>query len=350
MFGKSYTYKDWYIFPDTTLDNLIVDDCQSSVTGTCENTKTVEECIQICRDNQPCFAGYFIQTPDNKNICVPIKKISNSRVEGPYYRLRNKNIYPELKNMKSYVFTNKMYDYPPDHANNIFYTDKFVLTNLVSQKSFGLSEDNKISNVVTLTTKPINIQFLPKNIFRTYLSQYIIVKNGDEVIINIPNSAYILKDNTENISWALILASLEGSNNTFRVFSTDKNKKIGDFLNYQDTLYFTSQGNLVIYDAEMETIITTPTSIENEISKNNNMYFKIIPKIHAYYCDGECKKVMLENTEMSQEKAKYKGVRVFRSPFCWGQCNSPGKTSLWIWFLVGICIICIVIIAKRYVF
>lgn len=326
IFGQPYTYKDWYIFPDTTLDNLRVDDCPSSVTGKCENTKTVEDCIQICHDNQPCFAGYFIETPDKKNICVPIRKISDSPI-GPYYRLRNKDIYPQLENMKSYVFANQIYKYPPDHANCIFYTDKFVLTNIVAGKSVGISDKGKSQ---TLTDNPVYVQFLPQEILRTSITHYSMVKNGDEVVINIPNTAYILKNKSDNILWVLTL--LQDPNNTFRVFSSDKNKKIGDPLNYQDTLYFTSQGSPIIYNTELDTL---KTGIDTQ---TNNIYFKTTPKIRVYYCEkGNCKNVMLEQTEMNQEKARYNGIRISRSPSCWG-CYSQGGIS-WIYVLLALGII-----------
>lgn len=340
IFGQPYTYKDWYIFPNTTLDNLRINDCPSSVTGTCEDTKTIEDCIQLCKDNQPCFAGYFIETPDKKNICVPIRKISEGLAIGPYYRLRNQNIYPELEGMKSYVFTSQKYNYPPDHGNSIFYTDKFVLTNITSQKSVGVSDEGKISINKTLTTKPVYVQFLPREILRSYVTQYIAVKNGDEVVINIPDTAYILKDDSENISWVLGISSLEGPNNTFRVFSADKNKKIGDFLNYQDTLYFTIQGRLVIYDMDNNRLKTISTSLENVMEKSNNMFFKTSPKIHVYYCEnGECKSIMLDQTEMNQEKARYKGITISRSPSCWG-CRANIKRGVWwIYILVVLGII-----------
>jgi len=335
MFGSPHTYKDWYIFPDTTLDNIRLDDCPSSVTGTCENTKTIEECIQICQDNQPCFAGYFIETPDQKNICVPIRKISGGPSIGPYYRLRNKNMYKELQGLKSSVFTSQIYKYPPDHGNNIFYTDKFVLTNLSAGKSIGLSDRRGVTD--TLTNTPVYIQFLPKEIFRSYITQYLIVKNGDEVIINIPNTAYILKDNPEGISWVLRLSSLEEPNNTFRVFSTDKNKKIGDLLNYQDILYFTSQDRQVVFDKNSGDLITAT----NNNPEASSMYFKPTPKIRVYYCEsGQCKNVMLEQTDMDQEKARYKGLPVSRSPSCWG-CHK--KKKYW-WIVIPIILVFAVII------
>jgi hypothetical protein len=343
-FGHPYVYDDWYIFPGTTLDNIKLDDCPSSVTGTCEDTKTVEDCIKLCQDNQPCFAGYFIETPDKHNICVPIRKIYRGPSIGPYYRLRNKNIYPELKNMKSYVFTNKTsYKYPPDHGNSIFYTDKFVLTNLASQKSIGTEENGNIVPTDILTSYPVFLQFLPQEILRSYVSQYLVVKNGDEVVVNIPNTAYILENDGKNINWVMKLVSLGGPNTALHVFSTDKNKKIGDFLNYSDTLYFTNGSQPLVYDSELNILKIDSANIDNVDPANT--YFKITPKIQGYYCEeNQCKQVMLENTEMDQEKSRYKGVTVNRNPNCWGACNKVGSKSLWILYLVLFLVIATVLL------
>ena len=344
----NYVHNNWYIFPDTTLDNLRLDDCISSVTGKCENTKTIEECIKICEDNQPCFAGYFIETPDKHNICVPIRKIPGGPSIGPYYRLRNKNIYPELKNMKSSVFANKTsYKYPPDHGNNIFYTDRFVLTNLASQKSLGTEKDGTLVSNNILSDNPIFLQFLPQEILRTYISQYLIVKNGDEVVINIPNTAYVLENDGQNINWEMKLVSPKSTTASLRIFSTDKNKKIGDLLNYADTLYFTDGSQPLIYDKDTNTLKIQYVNIDS--TNQANTYFKITPKIQGYYCDGnQCKSVMLEDTEMNEEKSRYKDAIVHRNPNCWETCKKSSSKSFWLLAIVLIGILVIIIFHKNF--
>jgi hypothetical protein len=339
-FGDPNVSNNWYIFPETTLDNLRMDDCPSSVTGKCENTKTVQECIKICEDNQPCFAGYFIETPDKDNICVPIRKIAGGPSIGPYYRLRNKNIYPELKNMKSYVFTNKTsYKFPPDHANNIFYTDRFTLTNIASQKSIGTEKGGTVIPSNILTDNPVFLQFLPQEILRNYISQYLIIKNGDEIIINIPNTSYVLENDGRNINWMMKLVSPKSTTALLRIFSTDKTKKIGDLLNYTDTLYFTDGSQTLAYNNDDKTL-----KLEYQTDQTA-MAFKITPKIQGYYCDkNECKSILLEDTEMDQERARYKGSVVYRQPNCWEKCGKGGCKKMWfLWLLLAIIIIIIFI-------
>lgn len=321
-FGKPYMHNNWYIFPETTLNNLQLDDCVSSVTGKCENTNTVEDCVKICEKSQNCFAGYFINTPDNKNICVPINKLKGGPSIGPYYRLRNQNIYPELDGMKSYVFTSGEYKFPPEHANCIFYMDKFVLSSVLGGKSIGTANGDK--NII-LSDNPVFIQFLPEEVQRSYVSQYLIVKNGDIVSISIPNTSYLLRNAGDNISWVMRLTSLEASDSEFRVFTTNKNKKIGDFLDYGDDLYFTNQNQVVIYDASSGLL---RVSSQNEDEKS--MAFKITPKVNVYYCDKECKSVLLENTQMEGTKATYNGIIITRNPFCWGKCDNNKHAKLWL--------------------
>jgi hypothetical protein len=315
MFGDPYIHNNWYIFPNTTLDNLILDDCGSSVTGKCENTSNVENCIKICEDNKDCSAGYFIETPDSKNICVPIKKIAGGPSLGPYYRLRNKNIYPQLNNVKSYVFAKKDYEFPPKHGNSIFYGDRFVLTNITANKSIGLTKEGKIQASGTLTTDPIFVQFLPKEVTRS-LDQYLIVKNGDEVVLNIPQTGYVLKDVGGKVSWVL---ELNNSNNAFRIFTNAKG--IGEILDYQDKIFLTSGNSSISYNQDFENLELSSESSENSL-------FKITPKIRVYYCDGtSCVSTELENTKMNGTEATYRGSLISRNPSCWGACRK-GTNSI----------------------
>ena len=348
-FGKPYKSQDWYVFPDSTLDNLNVDDCVSSVTGKCENTESVQDCIKICQDNQPCFAGYFIETPDKKNLCVPVRKVHKDyglyyRLSNPsiYYRLRNPSIYPELSGSKSTVFINQIYRYPPDHGNTIFFTDKFVLTNLSSGKSLGITDEGNFVVKDIMTNNPVSIQFLPEEISRSAITQYNPVYYGDKIIINIPGTAYVLRNDTKEISWIMKPSSIKGSENIFRVFAYDK--KEGETLDYSDTLYFTGENQPVVYDSNFEILKMSSTNIEDEKDKGN-MSFKIIPKVRVYYCDGDCKSVILEDTDKNGEKASYKGSPVSRNPSCWGMCDkkNTNNNSWWIIPLITAIVLLIVL-------
>src|SRR5690606_15343700 len=125
-----------------------------------------------------------------------------------------------------------------------------------------------------LTTDPIFIQFLPKEVTRS-LDQYLIVKNGDEVVLNIPQTGYVLKDVGGKVSWVL---ELNNSNNAFRIFTNAKG--IGEILDYQDTIFLTFGNNSISYNQDFEKL-----EMSSKGSDQNSL-FKITPKIRVYYCDG----------------------------------------------------------------
>jgi hypothetical protein len=196
---------------------------------------------------------------------------------------------------------------------------------LDTNKSIG--SDNNI-----LSDKSIYLQFLPQEVMRSYFSQYLIVKNGDEVVINIPDTAYILANNNESLNWVMKIVSIGGENSTLRIFTSSKNKKIGDFLDYTDTLYFMIGNQPVIFEDGLLKISSS--------GRQDPVYFKIIPKIEVYYCNkNNCSTVMLEDTEMKGEKSRYKGIIVHRNPNCWGSCDKQTKKSSLLWIILALFII-----------
>lgn len=329
----------WYVFPDTTLSNIAVTDCNASITGVCEFVDTLEECIDMCQSskNEPCYSGYFIETPDKKNICVPIKRHDPTAgiKTGPFYRIRNKNHYPILKDMKTYTFTNTVYKYPPELPNAVFYTDFFVLKNIQTGDEVGMSDEGSLTDDKVLTkSNPINVQLIPAQIYRSYVENYIPVKNGDEVVINVPHTSFVLRksDTTEEVNWKM-RASTSASipNNTFQILTKDR--PIGEWLSFSDSVYFLFQNYPVIYDSEKNTLIISHDSMDTIEAKKENILFSLAPKIKAYYCDkGECKSIQLDQattSSISPYSATYNNLTLYRSPSCWNICSNskPSHTS-----------------------
>ena len=184
-FSKPYNYKNWNLFGNAIFSDVIFNDCVSSITGKCEKVKNIDECLNICDKNQKCSFGYYINTPDDKNICVPLNSKYHEKSIGPYYKLRNKNIFPILKDINTFVFTKSDITYPPNFVNTIFYTDTLILENIFSKNSIGISENNTLVSENVLSSFPAYIQFLPKEILKSLSLKYVSVKNGDEVVINI---------------------------------------------------------------------------------------------------------------------------------------------------------------------
>jgi hypothetical protein len=326
-FNPPIDYGDWYVFPNSSLVNLKTNDCISSATGKCEQTDTLEECIKLCAENKNCGKGYYIETPDKKNICVPTALPKGTLSIGPYFRIINKNAYPELQNLKSTVFVSKRYKFPPDHANSIFYTDKFTMTSLFNNMNIGIEKGGKLV-LENQPQKTTFIQFLPKQILRSYISKYLLVNCGDDVVLNIPNTAYILKKDEQNIiNWQLALSGLDESGLTFQVRAL--NKKIGEPLDYEDSIYLTDKSLVLIFDETDNQYKLSNINPENQTPNRNKFLFKLSPHIQCYYCeDKECKKIELDKTERQGEKARYKNIPVSRHPFCWGACQSRDKYTL----------------------
>lgn len=323
-FGTPTKKGDWHIFSDTILSQLQLSDCNDTIDGICHKTKNLQECIDLC-SNDKCKTGYYIEAPDGQSFCAPLRSVINET--SPYYRLRTKSYYPVLDNMKTYVFSN--YPYPPNIPNAIFYTDHFSLKNIENNKFISFLEtDKKISFTNTDST---HLQLLPKEIVQSNMESYIYVKNGDNIIISIPETSFSLQETNEKLDWI----RSENLENNLQIFT--KNKKIGEILNYDDEIYFLSHNNLVIYDSDMKTLVT------KNINTSEASFFTLIPKVHVYYCENdECKSVSLDETDRKGISATYKGIPIQRAPTCWNICGRKKDVSN-ILIIILILIICIIL-------
>lgn len=342
---KPWTYNDkWYIFPHTTVTNLSLDDCNDTINGICQYTDTLEDCIKLCAENPSnvCSAGYFIETPDQNNICLPLRRYLAEETY-PYYRFRDQSYYPELKNVKSTIFITNKTPYPPDNANAIFYKDNFILQNVATGEKLG-AKDTLNERVEFTKNNPINIQLLPIKITRSYVQNYVLVNDGDEVAINIPNTSYVLRKSelSNEVKWLMRASVANVPNNTFRI-----HKYKGDgTLTYDDTIYFTYFGHVLQYSQDNNRLETVNDDVEQSIQKGNHVLFKFIPKIDVYYCEnGQCKTIQLEKVETKGEKAWYKGQLVGRNPNCWSLCDKKHSCK---WLVITIIITVAVILLLMY--
>jgi hypothetical protein len=344
MSNKPKLYKDWYVFPNTTLTNINLDDCNDTIRGVCLQTENLAQCIDICQNDQQnlCDQGYFIQAFD-RNYCLPLRNYLVGKTY-PYYRLRNKNIYPQLKNLSSTVFVNKKYSFPPNNANAIFYGDNFVLRNIGSDKIVGVSSSNIIgSEVVFSKDYPLFLQFLPLQITRSDVENYVLVLNNDNVSINIPRTSFLLRPKNESVQWTTRASTVNTKNNTFIITSPGKNNSSP--LNYGDKFFFSAQNGLLSYDNDSERFVFVNRPYSDTLD-TDNVLFELLPKVEVYYCqNGECKKVSLQETVMNGEKAMYADRPVYRNPNCWELCHETKKfwkrSKLWILLLFfSIVLIC----------
>jgi len=92
--SKPWQYKNkWMVWPETTLDSIIISDCNDTINGICLSGKTINQCIDECKEG--CSAGYQIEFENGSTLCAPL--LTNNRPHlNPVHRLRKKEIYPEL--------------------------------------------------------------------------------------------------------------------------------------------------------------------------------------------------------------------------------------------------------------
>lgn len=342
-FNKMYRDNDnWHIFPNASLKVIELSGCEKSTRGICLD-KSFEECLSICKEDDV-LLGYYIETKD-KNICVPLRKYTNE-VINPFHRIIDKDSYKDLQRLNSYVFVNKKLEFPPNDTSNIFYTDKFTLS--VNNLNITYNEDGTVTEKIVLTDEnPIILQFLPKEIYRSGLEKYDNVRAGDEVIVNIPDTSYLLHANKDILQWLLRATTANGPNNIFKVYAKDKN--IGDSLNFKDTLYFTHNEQNIYLDP-----VSNNLSINTGTNKTLS-YFLIKPKVIVYYCkDNKCLSTTLDKCNIKDNIAFYEDKQVRRSDTCWNQCNHKDLTKnkglfFLILLLAFLLVLIIFFIRKRFI-
>ena len=266
-----YLYDNkWYIFSDTVLSELENSGCESTVYGYCPDVSSLEDCVKICENNE-CMFGWYIEK-NGKKICGPLVTHPEKEIR-PYHRMRNKNAYSDLENIKAYTFTNKeMAPFPPNKPNQIYYMDHFVIKNINSGMMIALDKEQTLNpEVVFSENNPVYVQLLSGSVIRDKLESSITVKNGDDVIINIPKSSMILRkrNNDNHISWVLRANSNNSSSDTFKIFGL--NKKLGETLNYQDEIYFVYQTFPLIFEEGEKALHVSNESVENALYDKLNI-------------------------------------------------------------------------------
>jgi hypothetical protein len=313
MFG----YKSWNIFPGKLLDNLELSDCNDTISGTCEKTQNVQECVDICEKHN-CLYGYFIN-----NLCVPL--LSNDKSSSPYYRLVDKNKYPGMENANTFVFSSKYFEFPSEVPNVLFYADKFT-AKLNNEKFLGLQEQD-----LTFSETGLPIQFMPPELSNKFIANYVMVNNGDRVVVNIPGTSYLLRKNTEKptLSWETRATVINDNQNIFNIYCvrlgiTGPNEP----MNYNDTFFLTFQNSPVLYNLEDSTIFVGTDSVKNSFNNKLPMTFTFIPKMPVAYCsEGSCVKTTLDKTTMDGPFATINGNNVFRKLDCWNQCEQKSMNQ-----------------------
>ena len=316
----------WLIFPNAIFSHLDTIDCNDSIEGQCYKDKTFDECIKMCEGSSECAYGYYVSNKNtNTNICAPIRDLKINT--NPVYRLRKKDIYPELKNSTTRTFINKQkYYFPPVQANNVFYLDNLIIQNTETSTILDTSpiSDPDQLNFIKFTpggnliVEPIQI---PPNLSS---EQYIILKYGDKFALNIPHTNLVIKEAgglDRDLQWDVTTFEIL-DNISFYLEPLTPGKRKGDDVQYSD-----------IFNIRMDSSIlgiSNTTFLLEKQKKINNSTFRFIPKMIGFYCnnDSKCTPIPLEQMVINDKGIGTKdGLDIGRNPGCWGVCRYKIKNQ-----------------------
>jgi hypothetical protein len=158
------------------------------------------------------------------------------------------------------------------------------------------------------------------------------VKCGDDITINVPNTSFLLRQIDEkDVTWLQRATTMLNPENAFRIFAVGKKER--EPLMFTDTFYLTHD-NKRILTFDKEKLELVETDFENALKQKLNIYFQLEPKVEVNYCEDElCKKTTLEQCKIETDgRATYNGSVVYRTPECLGLCEK--KKTRRIWFIL----------------
>ena len=323
--SKPWQYKNkWMVWPKTTLDSIIISDCNDTINGICLSGKTISQCIDECKEG--CDAGYHMEFENGTTLCAPL--LTNNRPHlNPVHRLRRKEIYPELKNVKISTFVNTDYfPFPPDEGNVIFFQDILTISDKVNRMSITVKNKTLSDDLIYLEDVKHNLQFIDALITAEQVERYMPLRYGQPCQIAIPGTSLLISVSSKNtLEWKESSRLFSTENTTFELIPIDSTKKIGDLVSYNDVFGITHiYGNsLVVANINYPYLHLSNDNID-KISNNKDIIYKftLSSKMMGYYCDGRnCKEVPIKDIETFGSAGLYKGVTVGRNPDCWGVCK-----------------------------
>ena len=322
--SKPWQYKNkWMVWPETTLDSIIISDCNDTINGICLSGKTINQCIDECKEG--CAAGYHMEFKNGTTLCAPL--LTNNRPHlNPVHRLRKKEIYKELENVKISTFVNTDYfPFPPEEGNVVFFQDILTISDKLNGMSVAL-KNNKPGHDLIYLDKNIenNLQFIDALITASQVEKYMPLRYGQPCQIAIPATSLLISVTSKNtLEWKESSLLFSTETTTFSIIPIDSTKKLGDLVTYND-VFGISYGNLlVVANINYPYLQLSNDNMDNIIDNKNIIYkFTLTSKMLGYYCDGrDCKQVPIKDIEKVGSAGLYKGVTVGRNPDCWGVCK-----------------------------
>jgi hypothetical protein len=322
----------WLLWSDTVLGHVINTDCRDTIHGYCLKNKTMNECIAECTEDKGCAAGYYVKLNEKDKhgvdtICIPVRTDIHPTLN-PAFRLKNKDLFPELDDLQITTFINKnVFPFPPNWANVVFYKDILTIENTQTKATIG-KKDSEIEGGTPIyfdkDKEDDNIQIIPSQPTMPSGVKDLPICFGDNIQIIVPGTSLIMRQTALiEITWQITVSTIPDT--SIRLIPVSKNHKIGDMICYGDEFIMTtSESQVIVLNHNTQFLTVKYDNIEDIITnKDKYAIFKFISKMNGYYCENnKCKSIPIKNTQVKGKSATYKNIPVSRNSNCWGKCES----------------------------
>ncbi len=311
---KPWKYKDWLIWPNTSLDRMEAHriGCANTVNGVCLKDLSIKECMDQSTDG----IGYYIKFKNGDSICAPLNKEYNINYT---YKLVNQETHPELNDVSVSTFLNtNQYKFPPEKANTVFYFDLLQIENAKTNLIFNSVDTEKDSNYIQFSNnKFTNLTFVPIIPSPPDVSSDISILYTKHFFITLPGTRlFLMYDEKNNIfRWQTINNDILnfGRKYSFQIYPITLNNiyyrnRLNTEITYQENfvIYYNNEYLLTLDD---KNILRAEKISRKELLKknipNNRNTFRLRSKMIGYYCDeNKCKPVSIDNTEIFKDVLK----------------------------------------------
>ena len=326
---KPWKYKNkWVVWPETVPDIITIADCNDTVKGICLSGKTIQECIDECKES--CTLGYYIKFENGSTLCTSIRTDIHPYLN-PIHRLKKKSIYPSLSNIKISTFINTdFFSWPPEEANVVFFQDVLSISDSVNGNFVKAGSHKNLiqddTNIYLDSNEQHNLQFVQSIVTSAQVSKYIPLRYGIEFLISTPSTSLLLVVTYENkLVWKSISSIFYTRETSFSLIPLDSTKKNDDIVTYDDffAISYLNSSSLVVVNIETNSLILVNDNIDNILNNNKLISkFTLKSKMIGYYCDGRnCKPIPIKDMKTFGNAGRYKNVTVGRDPSCWGVCK-----------------------------
>lgn len=328
MTNNSYIYKNkWRIFPRTGFDDIYHSTCSNTLTGYCESSFTLDQCIDSCKGD--CSYGYYVDNKDGSSICSNINSKTFPGIN-PVYGIWPQDEDQDLKNVDVTTFINtEVHQVPPNEARYLFYTDivQIVTANKKYITSSKIIPDD--AQPVIASDTPTNLQMFPFQVEIDSIMKWRPVRFGDFITFAIPQTSIVLAKSNQffNMEWRLASSNLPYTDFAFQFISLDRTKKTGEIVSLDKQFNIVYAQTYVMYanskSGLVELIYTPPEKIP---VSDSDAVFQLSSTMTGYYCkNNKCTPVAIADID---DNGYYNGNLVTRSQNCINMCQSYSDKPL----------------------